>query len=278
MVTILDKDGKEIANIQVEDDSKSTTTNSSYPIVKALGDGNFVAVWSDYASISNQKLYYKIFDSEGNAISDQILLSDSSTLDYYDAYTWDSVSVTVTDDNSFVVGWVGDRNDSTDGSLTSVVSVRVDLGKENTENVSVSIDNITNTDQFEKVTVDNSEKNLTIIDADTPKIKTKILSEDIDLQSLSISKTQEEVIINLENDLKDYLILDNKEIEELTNNKEVIKIFGDESKEDRVKLEEGWEKSNLQETIDGETFNVYQKGTSNIKIFIDEDITVDPTI
>ncbi|MFV0562908.1 immunoglobulin-like domain-containing protein, partial [Malaciobacter mytili] len=279
MVTILDKYGKEVTNIQLEDSSHSSNTNSSYPIVKALGDGNFVAVWSDFSSITNQHIYYRIFDSEGNPLSDQILLSNSSTLDYYDNYTWDSISVDVIDDNSFVVGWVGDRYDSTDGSLTSVISVQVDLGKENDENLTISIDGVTNTDQFEKVTIDDSNKDLNIIDADTPKCSHSImLSKDIDIQALAMLQNQEEVVVDLENKIDDYLIVDNKAIEDLTNNEEIIKIFGDESKEDRVKLEGNWEKSNTQETIDGEKFNVYQNGNSNIKILIDEDISVDPTI
>ncbi len=282
MVTILDKNGNEVANIEVEDDTHSKSVNSSYPIVKALGDGNFVVVWSDFSNIANQHLYYRIFDSEGNPISDQILLSSSSTLDYLDQYVWDSVSVDVIDDNSFVVGWVGDRFDSTDGSQTSVISVQVDLGKEGDENLTISIDGVTNTDQFEKVTIDDSENDLNIIDKDSPNCShnevSRMLSEDIDLQALSIQKNEEEVVVDLENKMDDYLILDDKTIEDLTNSEEIIKIFGDDSQEDRVKLEGDWEKSNTQETIDGEKFNVYSKGTSNIKILIDEDIKVDSEI
>ncbi len=284
MVTILDKIGKKVTDVELEDASHKENRDATYPVVKALGDGHFVAVWSDYGrevTAHTQNIYYRIFNSKGEAVSNQILVSDIK-LSALDEIALDSLTVNIIDDNSFIIGWMGYNGD---GSGTSAASVQVDLGIGDDESLSMAIDNVTNTDQFEKATIDTSDNDLTIINVDTQNKHTvkvsppaSLLNEDIDLQKFDISKTQEEVLINLDNNISDYLILDDKIIDQLATNEEIIKIFGDETKDDRVKLEEGWEKITTQETIDGENFNVYQKGTSNIKILINEDVSVNSDI
>ncbi len=79
---------------------------------------------------------------------------------------------------------------------------------------------------------------------------------------------------NLNIDLDDIITLDDEsELDEL-------KIFGESG--DKVTLEGGasnWT-SEGKEEINGETFNVYQgsNGTSNIKVLIDEDVSIEPDL
>ncbi|MFY9075406.1 hypothetical protein OZZ08_10610, partial [Malaciobacter mytili] len=279
MIAVIDSStGKVIpgSEMQINTSIISGQTYAGPPIIKALGDGNFVAVWHDQAALDTA-IYYRIFDSNGNPTSDQIRVNPNgggSLLDSVDNLAWDSISVEVTDDNSFIIGWIGNNSFSLDGSGTSVVSVTVDLGKNEGENhFEVSIDNvISGTDGYENVVVDNKTVDTTINEPDN-----KYLDQVINLNNL-LDTTNTSKEINLTNSLLDSIIIKDEMVEDLTNNEEIIKIFGDESKEDRVKLEGNWEKSNTQEIINGENFNVYSKGTSNIKILIDEDIKVDSDI
>ena len=64
----------------------------------------------------------------------------------------------------------------------------------------------------------------------------------------------------------------------IQDNNNELKIFGDTG--DKVTLEGGNEKwSNQgQETIDGERFNVYQGIGSNVKVLIDDDVSIDTDI
>ncbi|RXK13657.1 hypothetical protein CP985_13295, partial [Malaciobacter mytili LMG 24559] len=280
MIAVIDSStGKVIpgSETQVNTSTASGHTYAGPAIVKALGDGNFVAVWHDTAS-SDAPIYYRIFDSNGKAISDQVCVTNGtgSLLDSVDNLAWDSISVEVTDDNSFIIGWIGNNSSSLDGSGTSVVSVTVDLGKNEGENhFEVSIDKVVSGgDGYEKVVVDDNAINTTINEPDN-----MYLDQVINLSNFINDSTQPTTNeIDLTNNTLDSIIIKDESVEDLTNNQHLLKIFGDESKEDRVKLEGNWEKSNTQETIDGEKFNVYQNGNSNIKILIDEDISVDPTI
>lgn len=110
------------------------------------------------------------------------------------------------------------------------------------------------------------------------KIQNSLLEDNINLQNLDISRMKEEVSINLENGIKDYLVFDSKTIDELITNEEIIKIFADETKGDKIVLEASWQKATIQEIINEENFNIYQNGTSNIKLLIDEDAFVEAVI
>ncbi|RXI43520.1 hypothetical protein CRU99_07145 [Malaciobacter mytili] len=281
MIAIIDpSSGKVISGseMQINTSVVSGQTYAGPPIIKALGDGNFVAVWHDQSNLDTA-IYYRIFDGNGNPTSEQIRVNPNgggSLLDSVDNLAWDSISVEVTDDNSFIIGWVGNDSSSLDGSGTSVVSVTVDLGKNEGENhFEVSIDNVVSgSDGYEKVVVDDNAVNTTINEPDN-----MYLDQVINLSNFINDSTQPTTNeIDLTNNTLDSIIIKDESVEDLTNNQHLLKIFGDESKEDRVKLEGNWEKSNTQETINGEKFNVYQNGNSNIKILIDEDISVDPTI
>ncbi len=106
--------------------------------------------------------------------------------------------------------------------------------------------------------------------------------EDIDLSAIS-SKVDNIEIIDLTNNLANHLIIDEQSIEELTDNDNIIKIFGDDSG-DKVTLEGGannWKSGGQITDSDGNIFNVYEgttNGTSNIKVLIDEDVSIDSDI
>jgi len=121
-----------------------------------------------------------------------------------------------------------------------------------------------------------------IIDAGEGEDTLKVLTdEDIDLSNIA-PKVDNIEAIDLTNDLANHIIVDEQSIEDLTDDENILKIFGDESGEDSVRLEGNWTKSDGQiSDDDGNTFNVYEgttSGTSNIKILIDEDVSVDPDI
>ncbi|PKI79737.1 hypothetical protein CP960_12930, partial [Malaciobacter halophilus] len=119
-----------------------------------------------------------------------------------------------------------------------------------------------------------------IVDAGEGEDTLKVLNdEDIDLSNIS-TKVDNIEAIDLTNDLANHIIVDEQSIEDLTDDENILKIFGDESGEDSVRLEGNWTKSDTTEEIDGERFSVYEgtSGNSNIKILIDEDVSVDPDI
>ncbi len=101
-------------------------------------------------------------------------------------------------------------------------------------------------------------------------------NEDIDLSTLienaAIRLDGNGIVDTLDIDLNDIVELD--EIPDL----EELKIFGETG--DKVTLEGGSDNwtSEGTTTIDGETFNVYQgtSGSSNIKVLIDEDVSIEP--
>lgn len=105
----------------------------------------------------------------------------------------------------------------------------------------------------------------------------KFLGEDVDLEFL-ISTNSE---INLNNGRADELKINLDELTDILDDKSEIKIFGEN--EDQIVLEGGdssWQNQG-KETIDGEIFNVYSgstTATSNIKILIDEDVSVTPDL
>ncbi|WP_417334520.1 VWA domain-containing protein, partial [Halarcobacter sp.] len=97
---------------------------------------------------------------------------------------------------------------------------------------------------------------------------------DIDLSELPRNSLPENVNqIDLTNDIVNELIIDEQSVEELTDNENILKIFGDST--DKVELEGNWIKDN---DASNDEFNVYQGGTdstSNIKVMIETDIEAD---
>ncbi|MFY9075996.1 VWA domain-containing protein, partial [Malaciobacter mytili] len=108
-----------------------------------------------------------------------------------------------------------------------------------------------------------------------------ILYKEINLDIIS-SKVKNIEALDLENGMLNDVTIDLQDILDMTDDNNMIKIFGDENG-DKVTLEGGsknWVKDGTQ-TIDGETFSIYKgssSSTSNIKVLIDEDIKVDSDI
>ncbi|RXJ91104.1 hypothetical protein CRV01_02175, partial [Arcobacter sp. CECT 8983] len=121
-----------------------------------------------------------------------------------------------------------------------------------------------------------------IIDGQEGEDTLKILGDDdIDLSDIksNISNIEE---IDLTNDLINELIVDEQSIEDLTDNENILKIFGDSG--DKVKLEggaENWESKGTETDSEGNTFNVYQgtsSATANVKVLIDDDVSIESDI
>ena len=88
-------------------------------------------------------------------------------------------------------------------------------------------------------------------------------------------------LLDLKNNISDNIHISLDDILDLSTKEYELKIFGDDSG-DKITLGGGsdnWTKTGT-EDIDGETFNVYQgiNGSSNIKILIDEDVSIEPDV
>ncbi len=78
------------------------------------------------------------------------------------------------------------------------------------------------------------------------------------------------------------MVIKEQNIDNLAEEEHILKIFGDDAGKDKITLEGGstnWIKEGTQ-TIDTETFNVYKGSNinSNIKILIDEDVSIESDI
>ena len=122
-------------------------------------------------------------------------------------------------------------------------------------------------------TGEKSDDTSLVIKDDEEGPASKLLSEDADLESI-INQNNE---IDLNNGRADELKINLDELTDILDESNELKIFGETG--DEIILEGGnssWENQGKQ-TIDGETFDVYSgstPATSNIKILIDEDVSV----
>ena len=144
------------------------------------------------------------------------------------------------------------------------------------DNLDIQVQAITTDDSGEAKTV--STKTISVDTNET----VSLLDVEGEIDLTTITETNLDAI-NLENsknnsvNLKD-INLD--EIVDLTDDDNELKIFGEDG--DQIFLEGGtntWTNEG-KETIDGKDFDVYKgtDGTSNIKILIDEDVSVDPDL
>ena len=96
--------------------------------ITKLDSGNFVAVWHDGAGkMDDAAIYYRIFDANGNALTDQLFITqggDGTGMSNLQDANWDSIDVTATGGNNFVVGWMGYNYD---GSGSSVLSKSIQI-------------------------------------------------------------------------------------------------------------------------------------------------------
>ncbi|WP_419771265.1 MAG: cadherin domain-containing protein [Candidatus Marinarcus sp.] len=105
----------------------------------------------------------------------------------------------------------------------------------------------------------------------------------IDFTNINTTITNIEAI-DLSNNAYDYITLDAQSIEDMTDDDNILRIFGDDngSNTDHVILEGGlsenggdWIQGANETTADGEEFYTYTNSSSNITVKIDTDITLD---
>lgn len=96
------------------------------PVIEALADsGYFVTVFAEGNAYSGWStgLNYRIFDSNGEAVTDQIAIvgvDDDAAVSGYDGFDWDNVQVLYNPaSKSFTVGWVGQYDGHGSGVFTS---------------------------------------------------------------------------------------------------------------------------------------------------------------
>ncbi len=111
--------GFEVAT-DVEIQQFDVTIHESPPTLVALDGGYFVAAWVNNIAGGDGDVFYRVFDSDGNATTDQITLSSTAGTDVDNSSNFgvESVDVIATGPYSFVVSWVG----GSDGSGTGVYS------------------------------------------------------------------------------------------------------------------------------------------------------------
>ncbi|TLP38449.1 DUF5801 repeats-in-toxin domain-containing protein, partial [Arcobacter arenosus] len=233
------QDGDEV--LMVTDDS--TLGNVLAGTVTASVNGNVL----ENISEGNGEISIDSIEVDGNTYtsanfpSSGVELDGDGTLrfDFTSGdYTYTAKSSEFTNDTSKLFSVTASDEDG--DSTTVDVTIEVDLTPTQTENV------------------------IDLIDADTIDLS-GVLSANTDAVDMTNSHTN-----NLEINVDDLVIDDDKE----------LKIFGDS--DDKVTLEGGdsnWT-SQGKEEINGEVFNVYQgtDGASNIKILIDEDVSIDPDL
>jgi hypothetical protein len=84
------------------------------PVLATLDSGNLVAVWRQGYNGNDEALYYRIYDQQGNALTDQETLvagGDGAGISNNNNANWDSIYVTPTGGDDFVVGWMGANHD-----------------------------------------------------------------------------------------------------------------------------------------------------------------------
>ncbi|NVJ52517.1 MAG: VWA domain-containing protein, partial [Campylobacteraceae bacterium] len=183
----------------------------------------------------------------------------------------------------------------------SVTSTEKENGDTNTitENAKLEIEpssNMTGTDADEKF--DSQGNSATInagagddeiiynigdtVDGGEGEDTLKILeNDDIDLSDIKSNVNNIEEI-DLTNDFINELIVDEQSIEDLTDDENILKIFGDSG--DKVMLEGGadnWVNKGTETDSDGNTFNVYQgtsSATANVTVLIDDDVSIESDI
>ncbi|RXJ87648.1 immunoglobulin-like domain-containing protein, partial [Arcobacter sp. CECT 8985] len=215
----------------------------------------------EFTFISNEKLD----STDINSMKASVTSTESESDDTNTVTTTAKLEVDV-DESNHMTGTDADEKFDSHGSHATI-----DAGKGDDEIVFHAGD---------KVDGGEGEDTLLILDDD----------ESIDISGINtiqastdLSQVHNIEAIDLSNDIKDNLVIDEEDVKNLTDNENVLKIFGDDSG-DRVTLEGGsdnWTSGGQVTDDDGNTFNVFEgtaSGTSNIKILIDSDVSVDPDI
>ena len=95
--------------------NQTTAYSQAKPTVKIFPNGNIIIIWEswkqDIATPSGYGIFSRIFDEEGNPITDEFQINT-----YTNDYQWFG-DVEVFDDNSFVVVWCSWEQDGFDGGI-----------------------------------------------------------------------------------------------------------------------------------------------------------------
>ncbi|MGA4493902.1 Ig-like domain-containing protein, partial [Vreelandella venusta] len=109
------------------------------PVLATLDSGNLVAVWRDGYNSNDAAIYYRIYDQQGNALTDQKVMiagGDGSGISANNYANWDSIYVTPTGGDSFVVGWMGaDLDGDGTSALTNLIEPTLGTGSDYQINV-----------------------------------------------------------------------------------------------------------------------------------------------
>jgi len=108
-----------LVKLDTQINTSAKTTALGPPVIEALSNGNFVAVWANGDGSTNQ-LVYRVFDANGNPITDQTVITEAnnSGVVNYDGFDWANINVVAGANGSFTASWVGFY----DGSGTGVFS------------------------------------------------------------------------------------------------------------------------------------------------------------
>jgi Ca2+-binding RTX toxin-like protein len=124
--TMLDQNGATVmatSEIEGTDNESQSTVWESAPIIQALPNGNWVALWVNdgfSASLTSMTLEARLFDANGNAISGDIRIG-STAVDGGDDFDMSNVTVDVMADGRLVIGYV--ETGATGGSMLPYFSI-----------------------------------------------------------------------------------------------------------------------------------------------------------
>nr|WP_246392736.1 Ig-like domain-containing protein [Halomonas organivorans] len=109
------------------------------PVLETLDSGNLVAVWREGYYTNDEAIYYRIYDQQGNALTDQKVMiagGDGSGISANNYANWDSIYVTPTGGDNFVVGWMGaDLDGDGTSALTNLIEPTLGTGSDYEINV-----------------------------------------------------------------------------------------------------------------------------------------------
>lgn len=124
--TVLDQTGATImttSEIEGTDNEAQSTVWESAPIIQALPNGNWVALWVNdgfSGSLTSMTLEARIFDANGNAISGDIRIG-STAVEGSDSFDTSNVTVDVMPDGRLVIGYA--ETGATGGSMLPYFSI-----------------------------------------------------------------------------------------------------------------------------------------------------------
>lgn len=124
--TVLNQNGATVmttSEIEGTDNEAQSTVWESAPVIQALPNGNWVALWVNdgfSASLSSMTLEARLFDSNGNAISGDIRIG-TTAVEGSDAFDTSNVTVDVMADGRLVIGYA--ETGATGGSMLPFFSI-----------------------------------------------------------------------------------------------------------------------------------------------------------